>query len=254
MKSIKSFFTLATVILSISFAACGSDDDCSPVSFKNMEIVAGNSAIIENGGDVTWTSDNEYIATVSDNTITAKRIGTVKISSSKGSFNVTVKPQYNLYTEPCMEWGCSSSHVKSFMSSYTLRNETSNAFIYTGNGAASYTGYILKNGRLTSAAAYVPTSYLNSLAGFINERYIYVTKTDEATMHLSLDKKTIVMVSAEYLNSSYYYVVMYADYSSLSTSSAKGISFESLTGTRTLTGDDDKTVNNLVDDFYNEVR
>lgn len=254
MKTLRFFgMVLLTVLLSVGFADCSSDDDDdSPISFKNMELVAGNTAVIENGSGVTWTSENEYIASVSGNTISARRVGTVKISSSKGSFNVTVTPQYTLYDDPCMKWGCSKSYVKSFMNGYTLRKETDDYLIYTGKGAASYVQYGFNNAALTGVAVYVPTSYLDELAAFISERYIYAAKLDDATGHLSPDKKTVVYVTATKLGSAYYYMVYYTDFSQFSDTSNAKRYIPNLSETRTTENVDAEQLNQLTKDI-NEI-
>jgi len=211
---------LMAVLVSVSFAACSSDDDDDSVNFKNMQMTAGTSTSIENGKGIDWKSENEYIATVSDGTVNALRVGTVKITSEKGSFTVTVSPSSDLYEEPYMKWGSSASSVKSYMSGYTLANETSTGLLYNGKGGATYYAYVFENSGLKYSAVYIPTSYVDELAEFINERYIYATKGDDYTAHLSVDKKVAVFVSATRLNSKYYYQVVYMDFTSSSSSKA----------------------------------
>lgn len=253
MKTLRFLgIVLMTILLSVSFAACSSDDDDndSSESFKNLELVAGNTAVIENGSGVTWASENEYIASVSGNTITAKRVGTVKISSTKGSFDVTVTPQYTLYDDPCMKWGCSTSYVKSFMSDYTFLGEKGDYLIYTGKGAASYVQYRFSDAALTGVAVYVPTSYLDELAAFISERYIYAAKLDDATGHLSPDKKNVVYVTATKLGSTYYYMVYYTDFSQKSsTSNIKQSTPNFMSKTRTTEYGDAEQLNQLTKDI-----
>lgn len=220
MKNIKVLLlTALTLIFSVSFISCGGDDDDS-VSFNNLNMTAGTSASIENGKGIDWESENEYIATVSNGTVNALRVGSVRITSDKGSFTVTVSPSSDLYEEPCMKWGSSVSTVKSYMKGYTLVGEKSNVLLYYGNGAATYIGYSFEDSKLKYSVAYIPTSYLDELVEFINERYVYAYKGDDYLGYVSIDEEIAVLVSAQYLNSKYYYAVIYCDFTSSSSSNA----------------------------------
>lgn len=113
-----------------------------------------------------------------------------------GAFSVTVTPQYNLYEEPCTNWGCSESYVKSFMSGYTLAKEKDDYLIYAGKGAASYIQYGFDDAALEGCAIYVPRSYVDELVCFMKERYIYVKKGDDYYGFLSIDKKTAILLTS----------------------------------------------------------
>lgn len=220
MKNINVLLlTTLALILSVSFTSCGGDDDNS-VSFKNLNMTAGTSTSIENGKGIDWESENEYIATVSNGTVNALRVGSVRITSDKGSFTVTVSPSSSLYEEPYMKWGSSVSTVKSYMKGYTLLGEKNNILLYYGNGAATYIGYTFENSKLDNSVAYIPTSYLDELVDFINERYVYAYKGDDYLGYVSIDKKIAVLITAQNLNSKYYYAVLYCDFTSSSSSNA----------------------------------
>lgn len=113
------FFLLACFTLSIVFISCGGDDDDSP-RFQDVTLSHGVSYTIIEGSDVTWTSSNELVAYVDGNKVTGICIGEAIISSSKGSFKVTVSPQYNNVTLPSMNFGASISTIKSEMSNSHL--------------------------------------------------------------------------------------------------------------------------------------
>lgn len=208
MKRIK-FISLIAILSSFvcSFSSCSNDDD-NELKYKNLTIVAGSTATIENGKDISWTSENEYIASVESNIVQAKRVGTTKIVSDKGSFTVTVTPKYNLYEEPCMQWGCSKSVVKSFMKNYEELDETEDVILYEGRGMEDYIGYTFENSKLKTSSVYIPVAYMDELVDFISERYIYATKTDDYVGFISVDMKTLAVVTATYLGSNYYYAVI----------------------------------------------
>lgn len=257
MKELKMLFAvLLAVIITTSMYSCGSDDDGDDsVSLKNVTLVAGEEMTIENGSGVTWVSDNVYIASVSGTTITAKRVGTAKISSSKGSFTVTVTGSSDLYDEPYMVWGSSVSTVNSYMSSYTLTKQTESILMYEGKKGADYILYGFENSKLTSSAAAIPSYYAKELVEFLNERYVYLSEEDNNYYFLSPDKKIIVVMDVEKINSSYYYFVFYTEYTgSSSSSSAKLSTFDLLPESRGLNASDNSEIKKLNDEIVSRFK
>lgn len=213
MKKFNIVSSIAFIFMfTLSFISCSdNDDDDEIIKFEDIELTAGDSQTIKNGENIVWTSENKLIATVDNGTVKAVRVGTVKITSDKGSFTVTVSPKSRLYNEPYMKWGDSKSTVKSHMSNYDLLSETSTVCLYKGNGAADFIGYSFENSRLKSSIAYVPTTYLEALVEFLTERYAYVTSTDDISAMISVDGKTIVAVTAQSISSKVYYAVLYTE-------------------------------------------
>lgn len=209
---------LLMAVCTLSFTSCGSDDDDETPSFENMEILSGSSASIENGEKISWTSQQPLIASVSGNTVTGHIIGTTTISSVSGSFSVTVKPANTLYDEPCLEWGASKGRVKSFMQSYTEKSDdyidnSKNILDYYGTKGAYLYKYGFENNKLKAAAVFVKTYYVEALVKHLSERYVKVDTDDDNIYMIDLDKKTIVIISTEKLNGTYYYTVMYGEFS-----------------------------------------
>lgn len=212
MKKFNIVSSIAIIfIFTFSFISCSDDDDDENIKFEDIELTAGNSQTIRNGQNIVWESENDLIATVNNGTVNALRVGTVKITSDKGSFTVTVSPTSRLYDEPYMEWGDTKSTVKSYMSSYELLNETNTICIYEGNGAIDFIGYQFENSMLKTAIVYIPTTYLEELVEFLTERYVYVTSTDDISAMISVDGETIVGVTAQSINSRVYYAVIYTE-------------------------------------------
>lgn len=61
-----------------------------------------------------WESDDEFVAGANGPALFGLCVGQTTIRSVKHglSFAVEVKPRYNTYVEPCMEWGISKSEIK----------------------------------------------------------------------------------------------------------------------------------------------
>lgn len=218
----KKLFILMLLVLPLALMSCGSDDD--EPNYSNQTMVVGSVYAIP-GGSTGWTSDNELIASVSTNGVTAERVGETYIRNGSKSFKVTVTGKYNTYKEPCLQWGASKSTVKSFMSGYTLSSETDQYLFYSGNYPVSIIGYSFKNAALSLSSIIIPLNAVNmdDLIAFMAERYVYVTK-DEANKYfgfLSADKKNIVILQLETLNSQIVYFISYAQYTGSSSAPAQ---------------------------------
>lgn len=89
MKKLRTLLLLSMVALTVAFfSSCSSDDDDSS-KFKDVTLTAGSSQMLNSGEDLTWKSENSFIAEVVNGEIKAYRVGETKVASNKGSF----KPQ-----------------------------------------------------------------------------------------------------------------------------------------------------------------
>jgi len=219
-KQILKLYALVCVILCSSalLVSCGSDDDDK--KFDDVILTAGQSYTIPSGSSISWTSSNELIAKVSNGVVSALRVGEVKITSSEGSFKVTVNASLDLYREPYLQFGASKSSVKSYMSGYTLSDEDDEALIYDGKGIEAYQLYTFKNSAMNAAAVivYVSAVSTSDLATYLSERYVYLgtTSDSEIMMLKSIDEKVVIGVTAKYLNKKPIYMILYADATSTS--------------------------------------
>lgn len=221
MKKLLIIFSLA--LAALAFVSCGSDKDDEP-NYPNKTMMAGDTYTIP-GKKATWTSDNQLIASVSGNTVTAERVGETTIRSGSNSFRVTVNGKYNTYREPCLQWGASKSTVKNFMSGYTMDSDQNNFLIYYGKSPVTFIVYSFKNSSLILSSLVIPIGAvsMNELIAFMAERYIYVTQ-DEANNYfgfISTDKKTIVYLQIETINSQLVYFISYAAASSSNSAPAR---------------------------------
>ena len=195
--------------------SCGKDEEPEP-QFNDISLKCEQTYTIKNGSDVNWTSSNKYIASVSGNVVTAERIGEAVISSSKGSFKVTVSGNtMQVYTIPCIEWGVTKTTVKNFMknSGSTLDEETSTELTYTGTGAQILTSYTFENSGLVSSGVGLNGDYIDSedLIDFMMERYIPVSMDEDnyAFYFVTPDNKTALGLYLKAYGSTLAYIIVY---------------------------------------------
>lgn len=115
----KSVLMLAAA-LPFMFAACGSEDPEENFNLETtaLEIDYEKTANIETSvNGCTFTSDNEFIATVDkDGKVTANHVGeaniTVAYNGESATCKVTVKPTLMAYTMPVIDWSLNLSQVE----------------------------------------------------------------------------------------------------------------------------------------------
>ena len=215
-----------------------------PIDWENTEVVSSDDSTgtydiqfadsvpgIHPGSIIAIDRDTAVLyrivtsASVSGNTVTAQRVGETTIRSGSNSFRVTVNGKYNTYREPCLQWGASKSTVKNFMSGYTMDSDQNNFLIYYGKSPVTFIVYSFKNSSLILSSLVIPIGAvsMNELIAFMAERYIYVTQ-DEANNYfgfISTDKKTIVYLQIETINSQLVYFISYAAASSSNSAPAR---------------------------------
>lgn len=117
MKKIAWAFALVAPMM---LASCGGENEVS-LDQSNLELDYKASATLtasEKNG--TWTSANEFVATVENGKVTAKHVGqtTITYETSNGSASCVVKvnPTNNKFMLPLLNWGASFSSIQSLMS------------------------------------------------------------------------------------------------------------------------------------------
>lgn len=129
----------------------------------------------ENVSNLNWDSHNEFVAMISGGVITGQFVGQTIVSESahKLVFQVEVKPKYNLYTEPDMDWGASTTTIKKrYGTPYT---SDSDMLMYkSNNDNVPYLIYYFENGKLKYSGALVKLSASSALVDFLSERYIAI--------------------------------------------------------------------------------
>ncbi len=213
----KKLILFTLLILPLAFASCGSDDE---PNYSNQTLAVGNVYAIP-GGSTGWTSDNELIASVSTNGVTAEHVGETYIRNGNKSFKVTVTPKYNTFKEPYLNFGASKTTVKNFMSSFNLNKEQNDALLYDGSFPVMYYLYSFKNAVLNMSSAVIKVSLVSAddMVAFLQERYVFVTMDEDKYYFgfVSPDEKTLVVLQIDTLNSQVVYMIAYAEVSAYST-------------------------------------
>lgn len=201
---------LALIVAVVS--SCSKDNDDDNPKFQDVTLTAGATQTLTVGKDLNWTSENDYIATVANGVISAKRVGEVRIASDKGSFKVKVNPQYTYFEEPCLNFGFTQQSVKNEMKAYTLVSEDNNTLTYKGTGYTTGILYSFENSALKYSYILTSSSYSTQVANWAAERYVYVTTSDNYIGMISVDKTILVVIVPMKVGNSWYYTIGYSKY------------------------------------------
>lgn len=200
----KRFFLCTFVVmLFITLVGCSKDEEdvMSITSSKNIELTSkGTSQINCSDSKASYSSEDEYVATVSDKgLITAKRVGETYIEvNGQKSIKVTVNPLITSFTEPQFLFGATKDEVISKVGS-NYSKSTSTGIAYTpSSGKVKGYAYLLKDGKVSAVGMVISTLYMESLTDFLLERYMPATFSEENYTALfvngiSLEKTTMLI-------------------------------------------------------------
>lgn len=173
----KSFLWIAAFGC-LALAGCSKDDgDNARLSNKSYSLYHEDTQLIEGTdiSDLTWDSENEFVATVEGNSVTGQFVGKTIVRSTTGnlSFSVEVKPRYNLYDEPCLDFGASKEEIKAKLG--TPESEDATTLTYkTGNPQAPLALYMFENGHMRICGVLCPLSVADTIVDFLTERFLVV--------------------------------------------------------------------------------
>ncbi len=176
MKKIFSLMLLLATLL--TFTACSGDEpDNTKLSQTSYIMYHGDKQSVNgsNCSDIVWNSENEFVATVKNNVITGQYVGktTVNSTTKNLTFSVEVRPKYNTYEEPYLDWGASKSAIKAKYG--TPKSEDTNSLLYqTSNSNAPIMLYVFENGEMSTCGVVCKVSTAYELGDFLVERYVPV--------------------------------------------------------------------------------
>lgn len=196
----KVIFYLAVMLSVCMFSSCNSNDE-SPFSLQEKEVTlkVGGTQQLKVTGDVSkWSSENDFIASVSVNgMVTANHVGETRVmaqgSNGSASCNVIVTPKYTYYVEPLCKEGATREDVKKF-EKRKLRSDDSDGLFYEGeNSLVSAVAYQFDaNGKLKFALLVLPHHNSSTLAtqliNFLLERYNPVADIDGVYTFINANK------------------------------------------------------------------
>lgn len=205
MKMKKTKFILLSVLCSfLAFGMTSCDDDAKDddyqkefIQFDNVTLTAGSTQELAKGKDLSWKSDNDLVASIMGSKIIAKRVGTAKMVSSKGSFVVTVKGQYNDFSEPYIQFGHNRETVKYYVknSDQLIRDEDT-LLIYKGNGKIEYTIYHFNDKKLDGSYIATLPENQSEMENWALERYLPMASLDNSFSMTSLNMKTLIRMTS----------------------------------------------------------
>lgn len=174
----KILFVCMTVVAATAFVGCSKNDSGITLAKTEVTLYFGEEYQIEAETDsnLTYASENEYHATVSDTgLVSALFVGETNIIVSDGNNSTTLRvivaPESNLYEEPCLEWGARAARVEELCGTPDSNDGESWAYMYPTK-AVDMIMYMFENGLLQSAGVMVKSGYSTELATYLAERYM----------------------------------------------------------------------------------
>ena len=185
-------------------------------------------------GATSWTTSNEYVATVDDNgLLKGRHIGTAEITASNGVYSdkctVTIKPKYSLYDTPNLNWGYSMQQMKNLETHELLKEDEGGIYYnYSFGSTTCILSYGFKEGKLSSILIMMmpfKTTLFTNTGYYIMERYQPLYQDGYHywfmdAMNLN-DAKTAVMYDMSESFKMEYVTVYYADVSGVEISESR---------------------------------
>lgn len=179
--------------------------------------------IISDGTNVSFSSENPYIATVNATTgkVTGMHLGEtyINVTADQGSakVKVTIKPKYHTIEDPYIKWGASKDDVLEAVGKTPYSYEEYEiSYLY---GDAYYgdphiaTSYLFKsNIYLRSVMVLINNNYYAEAALYLAERFQYIGEKDNVLVFVdALDIKDVKTTISLYKQSGQY-VIIYTQY------------------------------------------
>ncbi len=170
----KKLFLLAVV--AIGFISCSkNENDALSKRYYTLYHSQKENIQCENASIYDWVSNNEFVATISNGVIEGQFVGEtgVKEPAHGLSFFVQVKPKYNLYDEPDLNWGASIETIRNRYG--TPYSSDSELLVYkSSNSNVLDYMYMFNNNKLMCSCVIVPLSAASALGDFLAERYVLI--------------------------------------------------------------------------------
>ena len=172
-------------LLGGSFFSCSSSNDDEPFSMNERAITMqkGDKYTINHTGKASWSSDDDFVASVNDGEVTANHVGETSIyamsGGSKIQCDVTVRGLYNYFREPLCKLNSTPEDVMRYekRSLDTKKSDRTTLIYYPEmNEDIDVVAYTFKNDKLESAFVSMTmhgnaTQALQMMTNFMSERY-----------------------------------------------------------------------------------
>lgn len=163
----------------LAITGCSKDDKLT-LSTNTLSLYSKDTEQITASEQSTWSSEDEFVASVSENGIVkGGHVGKtiIKATSENGEAKcaVEVKPKYNTYTEPILEFGASKATIKA-KESRTLESEIATRLTYKPDKSTiKSVAYAFENGAMIGAGVMLNTASAMEAADFLIERYLVIS-------------------------------------------------------------------------------
>nr|DAU24895.1 MAG TPA: protein of unknown function (DUF4969) [Caudoviricetes sp.] len=170
----------------VSFFSCSSSNDDEPFTMNERAITMqkGDKYTITHTGKASWSSEDNFVASVNDGEVTANHVGETAIyamsGGSKSQCNVTVRGSYNYFREPLCKLNATPEDVMRYetRSLDTKKSDRTTLIYYPAmNENIDVVAYTFKNDKLESAFVAMTmhgnaSQALQMMNNFMSERYI----------------------------------------------------------------------------------
>lgn len=175
----------------------GEEDD---IKTDYLVMFIGDQKKIE-GTVVTATSENDFVASVKDNIVTANHVGaTIIFVNEKHPVIIMVFSLNTSIPDPVLKWGEPKDTIKAHHTKGTIDKDTDTALTYKNCGDASLIGYTFDaDGKLYGALISVTSSKYLVLYNYLKERYYIYPEKQSDGGYLGFDGydkehiKTVIM-------------------------------------------------------------
>lgn len=179
---------LAAVIAlaGVSFFSCSSSNDDEPFTMNERAITIqkGDKYTITHTGNASWSSEDNFVASVNDGEVTANHVGETAIyaisGGTKSQCDVTVRGSYNYFREPLCKLNATPEDVMRYetRSLDTKKSDRTMLIYYPAmNEDVDVIAYTFKNDKLESAFVAMAmngnaSQALQMMNNFMSERYL----------------------------------------------------------------------------------
>lgn len=226
---------LSSAALSVLFVSCGSDggeEEILTVSPTSVIMHYDESQQLTASGQIDfWTSDNEFVATVSPSgLVSGNHVGVTSIKAAKGTKSVfstvEIKPRYNVFDTPVTDFGATKATIKS-REKHTFSSERDNALLYIFSEGTHpcLASYAFQNNKLFAIYLYLKAGDYQAAGLHLLERYQPATLYDDAYFFMngltSASSNMMIMLETTTFSGSTMTCVAYGKWPMESSSSAK---------------------------------
>lgn len=173
------------------------DDD---IKTSYLVMFVGDKEKIE-GTVVTATSENDFVASVKNDVVTANHVGaTVIIVNEKHPVIIMVFSIRTSIPAPVLKWGEPKDTIKAHHTKGTIDKDEDKTLTYKNCGDAKMIGYFFDDdGKLESAAISVASSKSTTLLNYLMDRFLIYPEKQGDGYYLGFDGydekhiKTVIM-------------------------------------------------------------